>query len=248
MAPISHDFGERKIEENQLKERKEKIFSFFKKGQGWVVIVLIIAIILGVYIRSLPMTDHNGKPGLWDITTNTWALGPDLDPWLFLRNAKTIVEEGGLPLIDNFRNVPLGFDNSIESQLLPYMIAWTYKIMILIGMDVNVEYAGVIFPVIMFALTIISFFLFVREIFIRKTKKTILKANVIALIATFFMTVIPIFLPRTIAGIPEKESAAFFFVFLSFYLFLKAWKSKKTRNVILLGMLSGISILSIPQK
>jgi len=237
----SKDVETVKIEEDLLKERKEKLVNFFIKGQGWVIIVLIIAVILGVYIRSLPMTDHNGRPGLWDITTNTWTLGPDLDPWLFLRGAKIIVEEGSLPAIDHMRNVPLGFDNSIESKLLPYMIAWTYKILRLIGMDINVEFAGVIFPVIMFGLTIISFFLFVREIFVRRTKKSILRANIIALIASFFMIVIPIFLSRTIAGIPEKESAAFFFMFFSFYLFLKAWKSKETKDAVMYGILAGIS-------
>jgi len=229
------------MEEDILKIRKEKIINFFKKGQGWVFVVLIVAVILGVYIRSLPMSDHGGRPGLWDITTKTWTLGPDLDPWLFLRNAQTIVEQGSLPVIDMFRNVPLGFDNSIESQLLSYMIAWTYKAFRLIGMDVNVEFAGAVFPVIMFALTIISFFFFVREIFIRKTKKSILKANIISLIATFFMIVSPVFLSRTIAGIPEKESAAFFFLFLALYLFLKAWKSKTTKNAVILGILAGIS-------
>jgi len=236
------EFGEvRSGDEDLLKIRKEKVFNFVKKGQGWVVILLIIAVILGIYIRSLPMSDHGGNPGLWDITTNTWTLGPDLDPWLFLRNAQTIVDQGSLPAIDMFRNVPLGFDNLIESQLLPHMIVWTYKILRLIGMDVNIEFAGVIFPVIMFALTIISYFFFVREIFIRKTKKSVLKANIISLIATFFMIVVPVFMSRTVAGIPEKESAAFFFIFLSFYLFLKAWKSKKIRNCVILGSLAGIS-------
>ncbi len=232
-------------EDNFLELRKDKITGFFKKffskGQGWVIIALIIALIIGVQIRSLPMTDHGGKPGLWDITTDTWTLGPDLDPWLFLRNAKTIVETGGLPERDMMRNVPLGFDNSIESQLLPRMIAWTYYGLNFIGIESNVEYAGVIFPVIMFALTILSFFLFVREIFIRRSKRSILKANIISLIATFFMIVIPVFVSRTIAGIPEKESAAFFFMFLSFYLFLKAWKAKKLRRAVLIGILAGIS-------
>jgi len=242
----SEDLGTAKIEEEDtLKIRKEKVFGFFKKffggKQAWVLVVLIIAIILGIYIRSMPMTDHNGNPGLYDITTRTWTLGPDLDPWLFLRNAKTIVEQGSLPERDMMRNVPLGFDNSIESQLLPYMIAYTYKIMRFIGMDVNVEYAGVVFPVIMFVLTIISFFLFVREVFVRRSKRSILKANIIALIASFFMIVIPVFLPRTIAGIPEKESAAFFFMFLALYLFIKSWKAIRLRNAIILGVLAGIS-------
>ena len=174
-----------------IKIRKQKFLNFFKRSY-FVLIFLIIAIILGVYIRSLPMTDHNGRPGLWDITTNTWTLGPDLDPWLFLRNARTIVEQGSLPERDYMRNVPLGFDNSIEVPLLPYMIVWTYKILKIIGIDKGIEFAGVVFPVIMFGLTIIGFFLFVREIFIRKSEKSILKANLIALIASFFMIVLEI--------------------------------------------------------
>ena len=224
-----------------IKERREKIFKFFAKGQAWVIVLLIIAIILGMYIRALPMTEHQGgNPGLYDITTKTWTLGPDLDPWLFLRSAETILNEGSLPAIDHMRNVPLGFDNSIESQLLPYMIVYTHKIANLFG-DYPIEFAGVVFPVIMFGLTIITFFLFVRELFLRRTKKGILKANIIAIIATFFMIVTPVFLSRTIAGIPEKESAAFFFLFLAFYLFLKAWKSNNVKKSVLFGLLAGIS-------
>ncbi len=232
--------NKKEYEKDSLEIRKEKVIGFLKKSQIWVIGILIIALILGIYIRSLPMTDHGGRPGLWDVTTNTWTLGPDLDPWLFLRYAKIIVEEGSLPKIDYMRNVPLGFDTSLESMLLPYMIDWTYHFLN-IFMNPSIEFAGVIFPVIMFGLTIISFFLFVREIFIRKSQKSKQKANIIALISTFFMIVIPVFLSRTVAGIPEKESAGFFFIFLAFYLFLKAWKSEKLKNAIILGILAGLT-------
>jgi len=229
-----------KSEEELIRERKEKIFNFLKYKPVWVLAILIIAVILGVYIRVQPMTDHGGNPGLWDITTNTWTLGPDLDPWLFERYAELIVKEGSLPRIDYMRNVPLGFDTRIESMLLPYMIDWTYHILNLFG-DYEVIFAAAILPVIMFGLTIISFFLFVREVFVRKTNKSILRANIIALISTFLMIVVPTFLSRTVAGIPEKESAAFFFIFLSFYLFLKGWKSENLKGAIIFGLLAGIS-------
>ena len=112
-------------EERSVEIRKEEIIKFIKNPKFWVTILLIIAVIMGVYIRSLPMQDHGGNPGLWDVTTNSWTLGPDLDPWLFTRMAKIIVTEGSLPAIDNFRNVPLGYDPSRETVLLPYMISWT---------------------------------------------------------------------------------------------------------------------------
>jgi len=230
----------RKSEEEFFRERKEKVFSFFKNKQIWVLGVLIIAIILGVYIRSMPMHDHGGNPGLWNIATDTWTLGPDLDPWIFTRYAKLIVEEGSIPKIDMMRNVPLGFDTGWETNLLPKMISWTYYFLNIFE-ESSVTYAAVIFPVIMFGFTIIAFFLFVREIFARKTKKSKTKANLIALISSFFMIVIPAFLPRTIAGIPEKESAAFFFMFITFYLFLKAWKSESLKKAIIFAILAGIT-------
>ena len=86
-----------------IEQRKQKILNFIKQRYIWTGFFLILALILGVYIRSLPLTDHGGHPGLWDITKNTWTLGPDLDPWLFFRYAKTTVETGSLPKIDDMR-------------------------------------------------------------------------------------------------------------------------------------------------
>jgi len=233
-------------EEKLITERKEKainfIRNFFKANPNrifWFVIILLI--ILGVYIRIQPLLDHGGQPGLWDTTTNDYTLGPDLDPFLFLRYAKTMISEGGLPRMDIMRNVPLGFDTTRELQMVPYMIVLTYKILNIFG-NYSINFAGAFAPVIFFALTILAFFLFVREIFARKDdKESILKANIIASISTLFMIVLPGFLSRTVAGIPEKESVGFFFMFLAFYLFVKAWKSEKTKGAITFGVLAGIS-------
>jgi len=238
----------RKIEgknnENEIiEERKRKVIDFFKKSPSWIfiIIILLALLILGVYIRMLPLSDHGGNPGLWDITTNDYTLGPDLDPFLFLRYARTMIETGSLPQIDSMRNVPLFFDTTTELQMVSYMIVLTYKAANLFG-SYSINFAGAFMPVWMFALTVIAFFFFVREIFIRPgNKKSFIKANIIALISTFFMIVSPEFLSRTIAGIPEKESVGFFFMFLAFYLFLKAWKSERLISSGIFGVLAGIS-------
>ncbi len=228
-------------EDELIKIRKDKIINFFKKTEVWVVGFLLIAVILGIYIRSMPMQDHSGNPGLWDIATNSWTLGPDLDPWLFTRMAKLIVNEGSIPEIDPFRNVPLGFKTSEETILLPYMIAWAYKISKVFYSSANVEFGAALFPVIMFALTIIVFFLFVRELFAGKSKLSKIRANIISLISTFLMIVIPVLLSRTVAGIPEKESAMFFFLFLALFFFLRAWKSEKIKYALTFGIFAGIA-------
>src|SRR4030042_838293 len=51
----------------------------------------------------------------------------------------------------------------------------------------------------------------------------------------------PCLLPRTVAGIPEKESSAFFFIFIGFYFFLEAFTSEKLKRALIFGALAGIA-------
>lgn len=228
-------------EDNLIEERKKRFLQLIKKEYIYVSIVLIILIILGAYIRSIPMQTNSqtGKPGLWDFAKNEWTLGPDLDPWLFTRYAKTIITTGSLPKIDLMRNAPLGFDTTTELQMVSYMIVLTYKL-VHPFYNTNLEFYAALMPVLLFILTIISFFFFVREVFSKKGEKR-LKANIISILSTLFMITIPVFISRTVAGIPEKESVGFFFMFLAFYLYLKAWKSESNKNSYILAGLAGLA-------
>ncbi|MCH7568270.1 MAG: hypothetical protein IIA87_02510 [Nanoarchaeota archaeon] len=222
------------IEENKLiKERKEKIINFVKQKYNWIsYVVLAIIVWIAIRIRTRNLS------GLRDVTTGGWTLGPDLDPFLFLRWAKYIVENGTLFSLDMMRNVPIGFNTKAELLLHPYMIAWFHNIVSYFK-DISVEQSAALYPVFFFAITVIVFFFLVRKIFIDKLGER--DANIIALVSSFFLTVLPPLLPRTIAGIPEKESAAFFFLFMSFYLFLSAWKSKHKYGKYILAILAGTS-------
>ncbi len=217
---------------NIIEERKEKILSFFRYKKEYVYYVILgVIVFISFYIRT------RNVPRLKDITTGSWTLGPDLDPFLFLRWAKYIVENGSLMVIDHMRYVPLGYDTAGEMKLLAYMIAWFYHILAFFSKEVTVTYAAILFPAVMAVLTGVAFFLFARKIFYKEDEKT---KNIIALIATAFFVLIPSLLPRTIAGIPEKESAAFFFMFMAFYLFLEAFTSETFKKRVIFGTLSGI--------
>ena len=218
---------------DELEERKQKLINFFTKKTGRIYYaILAIIVFISLYIRT------RNIPKLKDITTGAWTLGPDLDPYLFLRWAKDIVENGSLMVWDMMRYVPLGYNTAGEMKLLSYMIAWFYQFLSFFSKDVTVTYAAIWFPVIMAGLTAIAFFLFARKIFYKEDDKT---KNIIALIATGFFVLVPSLLPRTIAGIPEKESAAFFFMFIAFYFFLEAITSEKLKKGLILGVLAGIS-------
>jgi asparagine N-glycosylation enzyme membrane subunit Stt3 len=215
-----------------IRIRKKKIISFFRKKASWIsYLFLAIITFMSVKIRT------KNLPGLRDITTEGWTLGPDLDPFLFLRWAKSIVEQGTLVAMDMFRYVPRGYSTKAELILHPYMIAWFHKIAVLFGSE-SVEQSAAIYPVFFFAITVIAFFLFVRKLFTGSLG--VAKSNVIALIASFFLSVFPVLLPRTIAGIPEKESAAFFFLFMAFYFFLSSWNCNKIYRSKVFAILAGV--------
>lgn len=203
---------------------------YFKKSKFVFFPIAAWVAWVAVSIRTLNL------PLLRDITTGGWTLGPDLDPFLFLRWAKYIVAHGSLMVHDVMRYIPLGFDTSKELKFLSYLIAWFHKIAVSFG-STSVEQSASLFPAFMFALTVIAFFLLVRKIFLAPMGAK--KAGLIAVIASFFLSIIPAFIPRTIAGIPEKESAAFVFLFLAFYFFISAWKSEKMYSRIIFSILAG---------
>ncbi|MFA4953382.1 MAG: STT3 domain-containing protein [Candidatus Pacearchaeota archaeon] len=216
----------------EIEERKEKFVDFIKRKKDWIFyLILAFVIYIGIYIRMLNI------PKLKDVTTGTWTLGPDLDPFLFLRWAEYIVKNGSLMVHDAMRSVPLGYDTAGEMKLLSYLIAWFHNILSALSLSDSVTYSAILFPVFFFALTAIAFFLFARKVFDKEEK--IIK-NIIALLATFIFVLVPSLLPRTIAGIPEKESVAFFFMFMAFYFFLEAFTSKNFKKSLIFGVLAGI--------
>src|SRR3989344_776681 len=215
-----------------IQRRISKVTKILKQKSNWIIYFLLALVTyISVKIRTL------NTSGLRDVTTGGWTLGPDLDPFLFLRYAKDIVVNGHLFVIDQMRYVPVGFKTGLEYPLISYSIAWFHKLATLFG-SVSIEQSAVYFPVFMFALTVISFFLLTRESFFGIVNYK--KASFIAIIACFFLSVIPVLIPRTIAGIPEKESAAFFYMFMSFYFFLVGWRQKTKTKQYLYSAIGGL--------
>ena len=215
-----------------ISKRKEEVIHFVKKRSIWIIYACLAVIVyIAVWIRTRNLS------GLRDITTGGWTLGPDLDPFLFLRYAKYIVENGSLFAIDTMRYVPLGISTQ-DFTLHYYSIAWFHKIAEIFGSG-SVDQSAAIFPVVMFAFTALAFFALSKKIMSIYFDKNY--SSIAALVATLFFSLFPLFVPRTIAGIPEKESSAFLFMFLALYLFMEAWTAESKRKKLIFGVLSGIS-------
>jgi len=206
------------------------VLSYFEKYKLMVLPLLIFFIILTVQIRT------QNIPQLKDITTGEYTLGPDLDPWWYTRLAKEIIDYGKPINPDMMRAAPLGLEASYN--LHSYLIAWFYKFLTIFDKNFDFMLAVIISPVVLFALATIFFFLFSRKVFLMVMEEK--RANIAALIATAFFTVIPEMLQRTVAGIPEHEPSGIMFMFLAFWLFICAWESEG-KKFWLLALGSGIA-------
>ncbi|MBM3230121.1 hypothetical protein FJZ22_00490 [Candidatus Pacearchaeota archaeon] len=219
-------------------QRLRAVYTSLKtKTHFWVYGALAFLMYFAFWLRT------RNLPLLKDITTGGWALGPDLDPFLFLRWAEHIVANGSLFAQDVMRYVPLGFDTSKELLLLPYMIAWFHHFLAFFGMTESVTHSAVLFPAGMFVLTVGAFFCMTYEIF--KVKMGERYALLIALFASTFITIISALLPRTIAGIPEKESIGFLFMFLAFWGFVGAWNATNSKRKIIFCAIAIIGTIAM---
>jgi len=209
----------------EIEIKREKVITFLKDKKDYIVYLLLALIIwFGVKIRL------SNLPLLKDVTTGKF-IPLALDPYVFLRYAKYIVENGNLFSVDTMRYAPLGLATIKANPILPYTIAYLYRFISIFNSSITIEQADILYPVIFFALGLVVFFLLVRRLF----------DNKVALLSTAFLAVVPTFLYRTIAGFSDKEALGIFLMFLSLYLYVVAWQSSNVRKSMLFGVLTGIA-------
>ena len=215
----------KEIKTDELDEKRVNIINFLKNKWNYLVYILLAAILwLGAFIRT------RNLPHLIDQTTGKY-IPIALDPHLFLRYARMIAENGALPAIDMMRFVPFGKVMASIEVLIPYTIFYIYKAASIFSKNITLEYIDVVYPVVFFVLAGIFFFLLVRRLFNHR----------VAILATAFLTLIPAFLFRTIAGFSEKEPMAMFFMFAAYYFYIRAWQSQNLKPKLVWAILAGVS-------
>ena len=205
-----------------------------KINKKWLMFLPLMIWLLTVTV----LIRTSNIPSLKDSATGNWTLGPDLDPYLFLRNAIEISEDRNIGELDLMRYSPIGATSYVHNSLMPWAILGVHKIASIFSSEISITYAAIIAPVIFFVLSLLSFFLFVYALFSFKFSED--KSILGATIASFFYSFVPAMLHRTIAGIPELESLGMIFFWLAFLFFALAWKQEKATKQILFGTLSGL--------
>ncbi|MAG19823.1 hypothetical protein CL618_00105 [archaeon] len=205
---------------DEIDNRKKNIVNYFKNNKNILSYIILTAIIfLGAFLRTRNL----------HLLKNKFLLA--LDPYVFYRYAQYIVEHGKLMPIDFLRNYPLGIDPSVTGGILSYVIAYLHKFFTIFSSSFTVLQSAIYYPVIFFILSLIVFYFLIKRFFNYK----------IALLASTFLAVIPAFIYRTTAGFSDKEPLGMFLMFLTLYLYVVGWQSKKIHFNILFGILAGIS-------
>lgn len=203
----------------ELKKRKEELLNKVKQKKKWLIYALVLAIAwIGYHIRTKNIPLLQGK----------WL--PDVDSYAFLRYAEYIAAHGKMMIFDSLRYYPFGFYPQYEFGFLSYTIAGLYKVLHIFNPNATVVDGAILYPPLAFVGAIIFFYLFVKKMFNYK----------VALVSAAFLTVIPPFLYRTMAGVADKEALAMLFMFGALYFFASAIKSGSARNALINGLLGGI--------
>ncbi len=214
------------------------VLAYYEKYNWMFIPLLVWLLFTTAAIRTSNM------PFLKNAATGESELGPDLDTYLFVRNAQEISEGRNLGELDMMRGAPLGGPSYIKGNLMPWLIFFVFKIINLFGGEHSITYAGIIAPVIFFLISIIGFFLFSFVIFSFKFSKE--QSLVVASIGSFLYAFIPSMLHRTMAGIPELESLGMVWFWFAFLFFALAWKQElkqgisNNKKMIVYGLLAGL--------
>jgi len=143
---------------------------------------------------------------------------------------KSILQEGSAPDKLMLAAYPHGKSLSDAPLLLPYFIAYTYKVLQPLG--VSLTSYMIAFPAFFGALAAVPLYFLTREFFDTKT----------AVLTSLVYVVLPASIERTFAGFVEKESLAAITVFIWLYLFIRSTKELDltNRKTLALPILSGL--------
>ena len=201
-----------------VEDKMKIVDAAFKVG------ILIGIIALAMAIRLLPTK--------WGIYLDEY------DPYLHLKNAKFIVENGFAAWYnwhDKGQWYPWGiYMPRYDYPGIGFLEALTYMFLTWIGFHVSLLEVAVLLPVAMSAIAVIAVYLIGREAY----------NDVAGFLAATFFALSPTIIARTAAGFTDTESLGLPLFLLSLYFFIRSINKDSTTSAILSGIFLGLMCAS----
>lgn len=192
----------------------------------WIPITLAIICMLAFYIRIQPLL-------------NVWDLGfylHEYDTYFQYRVTERILHEGlssWYSWYDTRSWYPYGRDIAKSSYIgLPLAGAVFYRIIELLGIDIPLIGALVLFPPIMAIFMCISIFFLGRE----------MGGSIVGLLSSLLLAIAPANISRTFAGWYDDESIGILTFILTILFYVKAVKNRNLHISLAYSLIAGLSL------
>ncbi|MHA2047302.1 MAG: STT3 domain-containing protein [Candidatus Thorarchaeota archaeon] len=189
------------------------------RGSVMLIVALVLIFTTALLLRLEPLIDSQ-------------PIVRAFDPWYQLKITDYVAENGYSAFFtwyDETTWVPWGRDITTTSYVgVPFTSAFFYFLLNGIGIQVSVLSVSLVLPAFMGALTTIVAYFLGKE----------LSNNTVGLFSALFMSFIPAYLTRTIAGFYDNECIGVFAIVLTSYLYLRSLK----RGSVLTAVGAGISL------
>ncbi len=204
------------------------LYNVFIQKRVLFYILLVIAIVIGVVIRSASLPALGASPLIGNGYLNMGGSLTGLDPYTFYIQMNTIIHTGTVPIINHIQYLPIGAVTRGDPLLISFFGAFLFRILTPIFPAATSMTWFMIYPVIVAALATVILFFICLELF---------GDYWIAALSGFMMPVFQTLLNRTTAGFSTKDAMGFLMILLAVYFLVKALKSKETRSKILYGFM-----------
>jgi asparagine N-glycosylation enzyme membrane subunit Stt3 len=204
------------------------LYDIFIKKRILFYILLILAILIGVLIRSASLPALGATPLIGNNYLGQGGSLTGLDPYIFYINTNAIIATGTVPVVQHLEYLPIGYVSRQDRLLISFFDAFMYRFMQPILPGATSMTWAMLYPVIVAVLATIILFFIGLEVF---------DSYSIASLSAFIFPVFQTLLNRTTAGFSTKDAMGFLFILLTVYFLAKSLNSKETKSKILYGFL-----------
>ncbi len=217
---------------DSTKKVLKTLYNIFIQKRILFYILLILAILIGVVIRSASLPALGASPLIGNGYLNMGGSLTGLDPYTFYIQMNTIIHTGTVPIISHIQYLPIGAVTRGDPLLISFFGAFMFRILQPIFPAATSMTWFMIYPVIAAALATVILFFICLELFDNYW---------IAALSGFMMPVFLTLLNRTTAGFSTKDAMGFLMILLAVYFLVKALKSKDTRSKVLYGFMVALA-------